>query len=166
QKHKVTARLLAANPGKDIAVLWVSLQAFPEAVIAPLVPSEAAAQVVVGESVFTIGSPMGREKVLTSGVISKVERTSIFSDININPGSSGGPLFNLRGEVAGITSAQMHLLASIIPIDDARPVIERARRELSGPSPPAAGPPPVEPDAFFPADALLSLLRHHQGMDV
>ena len=166
QKHKVTARVLAADPGKDIAVLWVNLQAFPEAAIAPLLPSEPASQVVVGERVFTIGSPLGREKVFTSGFISKVEHTSIFSDININPGSSGGPLFNLRGEVTGITSAQMHLLASIIPIDDARPVIERARRELSGASPPSAELLPVEPDDFFPADALLSLLRHHQRMDV
>jgi hypothetical protein len=109
---------------------------------------------------------VGREKVLTSGVISKVEPTSIFSDININPGSSGGPLFNLRGEVAGITSAQIHLLASIIPIDDARPIIERARQKLSGAAPPSAELLPVEPDDFFPADALLSLLRHHQRMDV
>jgi S1-C subfamily serine protease len=166
QKHKVTARLLAANPGKDIAVLWVNLQAFPEAVIAPLVPSQAASQVVVGERVFTIGSPMGKEKVLTSGVISKVEHTSIFSDININPGSSGGPLFNLRGEVTGITSAQMHMLASIIPIDDARPIIERARQKLSSAASPSAELLPVEPDDFFPADALLSLLRHHQRMDI
>ena len=166
QKHKVAARLLAANPGKDIAVLWVNLQAFPEAVIAPLVPSQAASQVVVGERVFTIGSPRGREKVLTSGVISKVENTSIFSDININPGSSGGPLFNLRGEVTGITSAQIDLLASIIPIDAARPSIERARHELSGAAPPSAELLPVEPDDFFPADALLSLLRHHQKMNV
>jgi hypothetical protein len=104
--------------------------------------------------------------VLTSGVISKVETTSIFSDININPGSSGGPLFNLRGEVTGITSAQMHLLASIIPIADAQPVIEQARRQLSGASPPSAELLPVEPDDFFPADALLSILRHHQRIDV
>jgi hypothetical protein len=104
--------------------------------------------------------------VFTSGFISKIEHTSIFSDININPGSSGGPLFNLRGEVTGITSAQMHLLASIIPIDEARPLIKRARRELSGASPPSAELLPVEPDDFFPADALLSLLRHHQKIDV
>jgi S1-C subfamily serine protease len=166
QKHKVVARLLAANPSKDIAVLWVNLRAFPEAVIATLVPSAAASQIVVGERVFTIGSPMGREKVLTSGVISKVENASIFSDININPGSSGGPLFNLRGEVTGITSAQLHLLASIIPIADARPVIEQARHEISGAPPPSAELLPVEPEDFFPADALLSFLQHHQKMDV
>jgi hypothetical protein len=60
----------------------------------------------------------------------------------------------------------MHLLASIVPIDDARPVIERARHELSGASPPSAELLPVEPDDFFPSEALLSLLRHHQRMDV
>ncbi len=166
QKHKVVARLLAANPSKDIAVLWVNLEAFPEATIATLVPSDAASQMVVGERVFTIGSPMGREKVLTSGVISKVENTSILSDININPGNSGGPLFNLRGEVTGITSAQLHLLASIIPIADARPVIDQARHELSGALPPSAELLPVEPEDFFPPDALVSFLRHHQKLDV
>jgi S1-C subfamily serine protease len=165
-KHKVMARLLAADPRKDIAVLWVNLQAFPEAVIASLVPSDAASQVVVGERVFTIGSPVGLEKVLTTGVISEVEKTSIVSDININPGNSGGPLFNLRGEVTGITSAQLHLLASIIPIATARPVIEQARRELLRVSPPSAKLLPVEPEDFFPADALLSLLQHQQKMDV
>jgi len=166
QKHKVMARLLAANPSKDIAVLWVNLRAFPEAVIAHLVPSDRASQAVVGERVFTIGNPMGREKVLTSGVISKVENTSIVSDININPGSSGGPLFNLRGEVIGITSAQLQLLASIIPIADARPVIDQARHELTGVSPPSAELLPVEPEDFFPADALLSLLQHREKIDV
>lgn len=166
QKHKVMARLLAANPSKDIAVLWINLQAFPEAAIAALVPSDAASQVLVGERVFTIGNPVGRERVLTSGVISKVQKTEIFSDININPGSSGGPLFNLRGEVTGITSAQLHMLASIIPIADARPVIEEARHKLSGALPPSAELLPVEPDDFYPADALLSLLHHYGKMDV
>jgi S1-C subfamily serine protease len=60
RKHKVTARLLAVNPSKDIAVLWVNLQAFPEAVTAALVSPDAASQ--VAERVFTIGSPMGRER--------------------------------------------------------------------------------------------------------
>ena len=166
QKRKVAARLVAANPTRDIAVLWVNLRAFPEAVIASLVPSDGASRMVAGERVFTIGSPMGREKVLTSGIISKVESTSILVDININPGSSGGPLFNLRGEVTGITTAQLHLLASVIPIADARPVIEQARHELSGALPPSAEFLPVEPEDFFPADALLSFLRHHQKMDV
>ena len=57
QKHKVVARLLAANPSKDIAVLWVNLRAFPEAVIATLVPSATASQIVVGERVSPSEAP-------------------------------------------------------------------------------------------------------------
>jgi len=166
RKHKVTARVLATDPSKDIAILWVNLQAFPEAMIAPLLPPESASQAVVGERVFTIGNPKGREKVLTSGIISKIENTSILSDININPGSSGGPLFNLLGEVTGITSAQLDLLAWIIPIDIARPVIEQARQHLTGSPAPSPELLPVEPDDFFPSDALLSLLRQHHRMNV
>ena len=124
QKRKVLAKVLAADSDKDIAVLWANLKLFPEAAVATLVPSDTASQLVVGERVFTIGCPLGREKVLTTGVVSKVETKAITSDININPGNSGGPLFNLRGEATGITRAGLRLLASIVPIEEVRPVIE------------------------------------------
>jgi len=124
QKRKVLAKVLAADSDKDIAVLWANLKPFPEAAVATLVPSDTASQLVVGERVFTIGCPLGREKVLTTGVVSKVETKAITSDININPGNSGGPLFNLRGEATGITRAGLRLLASIVPIEEVRPVIE------------------------------------------
>ena len=55
QKRKVTARLLAANADKDVAVLWANLAPFPEAVVAPLIPAEPSSQIAVGERVFTIG---------------------------------------------------------------------------------------------------------------
>jgi S1-C subfamily serine protease len=66
--------LITFNADKDVAVLWVDPAAFREAVVAPLLPNEAASKVVVGQRVFTIGNPLGREKVLTTGVISKVEK--------------------------------------------------------------------------------------------
>ncbi len=161
QKRKVPAQLLAANADKDIAVLRVNLSAFPESVIAPLVPSDSASQLVVGERVFTIGNPLGREKVLTTGVISKVEEKSITSDININPGNSGGPLFNLRGQVTGITTAGLRTLASIVPIADAEPVIAQARQKLTGTAP-SAELLPVEPTDYFPAEALRPLLQQEK----
>lgn len=164
QKRKVLAKVLATDSAKDVAVLWANLKPFPEAVAAELVPTDAASQSVVGERVFTIGCPLGREKVLTTGVVSKVETKSITSDININPGNSGGPLFNLRGEVTGITSAELRLLASIVPIADVRPVIDQARQKISG-EPPAADLLPVEPLDFFPSDALVALLQRPEKMD-
>jgi S1-C subfamily serine protease len=164
QKRKVLAKVLATDNDKDIAVLWANLKPFPEAVAAGLVPTDAASQLVVGERVFTIGCPLGREKVLTTGIVSKVETRSITSDININPGNSGGPLFNLRGEATGITRAGLRLLASIVPIADVRPVIDQARQKISG-EPPAADLLPVEPIDFFPSDALISLLQRQEKMD-
>ena len=165
QKRKVLAKVLATDTDKDIAVLWANLQPFPEATVLNLVSSDTASQLVVGERVFTIGCPLGREKVLTTGVVSKVETKAITSDININPGNSGGPLFNLRGEATGITRAGLRLLASIVPIAEVRPVIEQARQKMAGGSPPAAYLLPVEPTDFFPSDALVSLLQRPEKMD-
>ncbi|MCP5159340.1 MAG: DegQ family serine endoprotease [Gammaproteobacteria bacterium] len=66
----------------------------------------------VGEWVLAIGSPFGLELTATQGIVSAVGRNLpsgtyvpfIQSDVAVNPGSSGGPLFNLRGEVVGINS--------------------------------------------------------------
>ena len=66
----------------------------------------------VGEWVLAIGSPFGLEHTATQGIVSAVGRNLptgayvpfIQSDVAVNPGSSGGPLFNLRGEVVGINS--------------------------------------------------------------
>jgi S1-C subfamily serine protease len=159
EKRKVPAKLLATNADKDVAVLWVNLAAFPEAVVAPLVPINAASPIAVGQRVFTIGNPMGREKVLTTGVISKIDATAITSDININPGSSGGPLFTLNGQVAGITTAGLRNLASIVPVAEARPLIEQARQRMAGGSPPPTTLLPVEPTDYFPADSLRAVLQ-------
>ncbi len=76
--RKVPAKLLASNPDKDVAILWVNPKAFPEAQTAPLIPSDGKAHIEVGQRVFTIGNPFGREKVLTTGVISKVEKDTIY----------------------------------------------------------------------------------------
>lgn len=158
QKRKVMARLLASNPDKDVAVLWVNPAAFPEATTVPLLSAQSSSPIAVGQRVFTIGNPMGRDKVLTTGVISKVEKDAITSDININPGNSGGPLFTLGGQVIGITTAGLRNLASIVPIDVAQPLLDQARKSMQGNTPPGTDLLPVEPDDYFPADSLRSEL--------
>ncbi|MGB4784920.1 MAG: trypsin-like peptidase domain-containing protein, partial [Candidatus Acidiferrum sp.] len=162
QKRKVSARLITFNADKDVAVLWVDPAAFREAVVAPLLPNEAASRVVVGQRVFTIGNPLGREKVLTTGVISKVEKDAITSDISVNPGNSGGPLFTLDGQVAGITTARLRSLASIVPIENVRLLVEQARKEIVGGTPPQPTMLPVEPSEMFPADLLRGMLRQEK----
>jgi len=162
--RKVPAKLLAQNADKDVAILWVNPKAFPEAQVAPLIPSDGKAHIEVGQRVFTIGNPFGREKVLTTGVISKVEKDAITSDITINPGNSGGPLFTLDGQAVGITTAGLRTLASIVPIQEAQPLLDQARKSMEGQSPPGTNLLPVEPADHFPADALKSVLQQ-QKMD-
>ena len=95
----------------------------------------------VGEWVLAIGSPFGLEHTATQGIVSAVGRNLpsgtyvpfIQSDVAVNPGSSGGPLFNLRGEVVGINS-QIYSstggymgLSFAIPIKLAMQVVEQLK---------------------------------------
>jgi serine protease Do len=96
-------------------------------------------QIRVGEWVLAIGSPFGFENTVTAGIVSATSRSLpegtyvpfIQTDAAVNPGNSGGPLFNLRGEVIGINSAIYSRtggymgLAFAIPIDVARSVEEQ-----------------------------------------
>jgi putative serine protease PepD len=72
----------------------------------------------VGETVVAIGSPLGLDSTVTSGIVSALDRpvttggadeasyiNAVQTDAAINPGNSGGPLVNLRGEVVGVNSA-------------------------------------------------------------
>jgi S1-C subfamily serine protease len=161
-KRKVSARLIASNADKDVAVIWFDPAAFREGVVAPLLANETASHLVVGQRVFTIGNPLGREKVLTTGVVSKIEKDAINSDININPGNSGGPLFTLEGQVAGITTSELRNLASIVPVEIVRPLVEQARKNIAGGAPPAPVLLPVEPTDMFPADVLRGLLKQEK----
>ena len=67
-------------------------------------------KVRVGEWVLAIGSPYGLDNTVTSGIVSAKARATgdyvpfIQTDVAVNPGNSGGPLINMRGEVIGINS--------------------------------------------------------------
>lgn len=160
-EHKVEARLLAADPGKDIAVLWANLSAFPGAVPASLAPANTtSAPVVEGERVFTIGSPLSQRKILTTGVVSRVEARAIISDININPGNSGGPLFNFLGQVVGLTTFHEQAgsgpgISGVIRIGEAMAPLQAARaKRAAGANPPSPRLLPVEPVRIFPLEAI------------
>jgi len=163
-KRKVSATLLAFNAEKDVAILWVNPAAFSEMVTVPIAKSEPGNETVVeGERVFTIGSPLSQRKILTSGIVSKVEARAIISDININPGNSGGPLFNSIGEVVGITTFGEHGhsgpgISGIVRIEEALPVLEQAHRKMGDYALPSARYLPVEPTDAYPLDSLKEII--------
>jgi S1-C subfamily serine protease len=156
---RLRAKVLATDPEKDIAVLWVNLFNAPR--IKPVVllkkgdiPAEE------GERVFTIGSPLHQSKVMTTGIVSKVEDRAIISDLNINHGNSGGPLFNSQGVVIGVTtfgdlSEQGGPgIAGVVRIEQALPLLDIARRKLATSEKPSPELLQIEPTDRFPIDAL------------
>ena len=64
-------------------------------------------KIKVGEKVFAIGNPFGFSGTFTQGIVSRIDyaKNRIQTDAAINPGSSGGPLINSKGEIIGINQA-------------------------------------------------------------
>jgi serine protease Do len=100
------AKIVGADRRSDVALLKIDASGLPAVRIGN--PNQAK----VGEWVAAIGSPFGFENSITAGIISAKARTLpdesivpfIQTDVAVNPGNSGGPLFNLNGEVIGVNS--------------------------------------------------------------
>ena len=105
-RREYRARVLGSDPKTDVAVLKIDAKNLP------VVPIGRSSDLKVGEWVLAIGSPFGLESSVTAGVVSAKGRSLpdetnvpfIQTDVAVNPGNSGGPLFNTRGEVIGINS--------------------------------------------------------------
>ena len=98
-------KIIAVDPFHDLAVLRIESR--PEdGEIVPLIFSPSA-KTRPGEKIFVIGNPMGLERTVTEGIVSQAARNFegklyIQVDAAVNPGNSGGPLFNRRGQVIGV----------------------------------------------------------------
>lgn len=105
-KREFKAKVSGIDKPSDVAVLKIDARNLPT------VKLDQADDVRVGEWVLAIGSPYGFENTVTSGIVSAKSRALpgdsyvpfIQTDVAVNPGNSGGPLFNMRGEVIGINS--------------------------------------------------------------
>jgi serine protease Do len=105
-RREFRARVIGADRQSDVAVIKIDAKDLPS------VQLGGGAKVQVGEWAVAIGSPFGFENTVTAGIVSAVGRSLpgdgyvpfIQTDAAVNPGNSGGPLFNLAGEVIGINS--------------------------------------------------------------
>jgi serine protease Do len=121
-KEKMTARVVFLNPIVDLAFLVPSksLEHLPELFLQP------AGTLKNMDRVAVLGFPFGMPFTITDGIVSSAKqlmdgRHYIQTDAAVNPGNSGGPLVNLRGEVIGVTTAKFTNADNVgfaIPIED------------------------------------------------
>ena len=131
-RREYSAKVIGVDEPTDVAVIKIEAKDLPTVKLGD--PSK----LKPGEWVIAIGSPFGFENSVTAGIVSATSRAMgatyasfIQTDVAVNPGNSGGPLFNLEGEVVGINS-QIYTrtggfmgLSFAVPIDIANNVREQ-----------------------------------------
>ena len=138
------AKVIGADASNDLAVIKIDV---PAEQLIPLNLGDSSG-LLVGQKVLALGNPFGLERTLTTGIISSLDRSIkakngrtikgiIQSDAAVNPGNSGGPLLNSRGEVIGMNTAiisqvgQSAGISFAVPINSIkrilRPLIEEGR---------------------------------------
>ena len=117
------AKVIGIDRTTDVALLKIEAHGLPAAAIGR------SASLVAGEWVVAIGSPFGLDNSASAGIVSAPQRflpgsavPLIQTDVAINPGSSGGPLFNLRGEVVGINSMVFSLTGGYMGVSFSVPI--------------------------------------------
>lgn len=132
-KREFKAKIVGADKRTDVALVKIDGANLPRLTLGD------SDKIRVGEWVIAIGSPFGLDNSVTAGIISAKARDTgdylplIQTDVAVNPGNSGGPLINMRGEVVGINS-QIYSrsggymgISFAVPIDEAMRVTEQLK---------------------------------------
>lgn len=123
---QVEAELIGTDPRDDLAVVKID-----PSVVPATVPFGDSSQLRPGQEVLAIGSPLGAfTNSVTAGIVSGLGRNQLYSnsptcqsysnliqhDAAINEGNSGGPLFNMQGEVVGVNTLGVPMSSSGVPV--------------------------------------------------
>jgi serine protease Do len=134
-KREFKGKLIGSDPKSDVALVKI------EGTNLPTLKLGDPAKLRVGEWVIAIGSPFNLSNTVTAGIVSAKGRETgellpfIQTDAAVNPGNSGGPLINVRGEVVGInsqiftTSGSYAGISFAIPIDEAQKIAKLLRTQ-------------------------------------
>jgi serine protease Do len=132
-KREFKAKIIGTDKRTDVALVKIEGNNLPRLTVGD------SNKIRVGEWVIAIGSPFGLDNTVTAGIVSAKARDTgeylplIQTDVAVNPGNSGGPLINMRGEVIGINS-QIYSrsggymgISFAVPMDEAMRVSDQLR---------------------------------------
>ncbi len=135
-RKEYVAKIIGRDPASDLALLKI------EAKNLPFVTFGDSTRTRVGDWVVAIGNPFGLGGTVTAGIVSALHRSIgingpydryIQTDASINQGNSGGPMFDLQGNVIGINTAIFSPtggnvgIGFAIPAEEAKPIIDQLR---------------------------------------
>ena len=168
---KVEARVVASDPARDVAVLWVEPKAMGSLRPLPLACGQdaKAPAIVDGQEIYAIGTPLREPKSITSGTVRDATPDGIVFDARLPTGSTGGPVFSADGKVLGLSAVvderddNARGDSRLIRIDGACDVVASAEKKMTGATPPNPTPLPMEPPQTFPLDALKSAAQRRVG---
>lgn len=167
-KDKIPGRVLVSDPTTNVAIVWIDPKALPS-VRAVKLGFANGGRAAVGENdqVFAIDVTLDGAKNLTSGAVSRVSTHTVTTDLRLDPESAGVPVFNVNGEVVAITTTGetgtevSRLSEKSVRIDDLRPALADAEKNLTGTAP--TGKLPLEPERSADEDALKAAANKRSG---
>jgi len=126
-KREFRAKIVGSDERTDVALVKIDGTGLPVLRIGDV------SRLRVGEWVLAIGSPFGFDNTVTAGIVSAKQRETgsdialLQTDVAVNPGNSGGPLINIRGEAVGVCSQIYSPVGSYVGISFAIPIDEAMR---------------------------------------
>jgi len=167
---KVAAKVLAADAGHDVAVLWIDPQAVVMTTPVPLACDRPDTRPIeAGLDIFALGAPFGQPKDMSIGTVSRVDANGFVAGFVLPRDSAGGPVFRADGVPVGLTSidtgsdesrrTDFRVIRTSVVCD----VMAGAEKQMAKVSAPSGTHLPVEPTTPFPADAIKEAVSRRAG---
>jgi hypothetical protein len=164
---KVKATVLASDPTRDVAVLWVNPSVVASLRPLPLGCGQTRPSVANAQELYTLGAQMTGQKRLTLGGVTGVGPRRLLSDLTVVRASAGGPVFTAGGLI-GVTTVDDwdpdgRSNAPVVRIDQVCEVLASAEKRMTEARPPDATSLPLDPRRLIPPGALSAAVKNRAG---
>jgi len=163
---KVAGTVVAAEPGRDVAIILIDAGALASATPLALPCSSPPPAPESGQKIFAIGVPLRQPKSVSYGTLGRIGPHALETDLDLEPASAGGPAFLADATLVGLTSVvdgsdERRPDYRVVRTGDVCALIASAEKLAKDTARPLAAPLPVEPVRSFPPGALEEIAKQH-----